>query len=79
MVFTQAATTAFFTSVDGMGIPAATYARMATEGIVTVDDLEELDEETLKQIADNLRSSRYVQNKPFRTIANEFYSIHRVC
>ena len=43
-----------------MALPAATYARLATEGVSTANDLEELDTPTLKQIADNLRQSRYI-------------------
>ena len=60
MVLTQAENEAFFTDATSMALPAATYAQMATEGITTVYDLEELDEETLKLIASNLRAPRYI-------------------
>ena len=55
MVFTNAQTIAFFEDPLQMGIPNATRLQLATEGIVTVDDLEEFDEGNLKQITDNLR------------------------
>lgn len=38
-----------------MGIPNATRLQLVTEGIVSVDDLEEFDEANMKQITDNLR------------------------
>ena len=72
MVFTQAQTTAFYTAADQMALPAATYARFATEGITTVDDLEELDAPTLKQIAQNLRSSRYIADPAAAAGPNAF-------
>jgi hypothetical protein len=55
MVLTLAQTTALFTDQDQMGIPAATYAAMAGEGIVSVDDLADFDKDSVKQMADNLR------------------------
>jgi hypothetical protein len=55
MVFTNAQTTAFFEDANQMAIPALTRLQLQTEGIVTVDDLEEFQEDTLKQIVDNLR------------------------
>ena len=55
MVFTNAQTIAFFEDPLQMGIPNATRLQLATEGIVTVDDLEEFDEGNLKQITENLR------------------------
>jgi hypothetical protein len=55
MVFTNAQTTAFFEDANQMAIPALTRLQLQTEGIVTIDDLEEFQEDTLKQIVDNLR------------------------
>jgi hypothetical protein len=55
MVYTAAQLTAFFEEAGQMGIPHETRVQLATEGIVTVDDLSEFDEDNLKQIADNLR------------------------
>mmetsp|Transcript_26699 Transcript_26699/g.37843 ORF Transcript_26699/g.37843 Transcript_26699/m.37843 type:complete len:548 (+) Transcript_26699:2141-3784(+) len=55
MVLTNAQNTAFFTDPAQMGIPAATLAQVNTEGIITVDDLEDFDDDALKQLADNLR------------------------
>ena len=55
MVLTNNQTLAFFTEDTQMAIPAATVAQLATEGIVTVDDLAEFDSEGLKTIVDNLR------------------------
>jgi hypothetical protein len=55
MVFTNAQTTAFFEDPLQMGIPNATCLQLVTEGIVSVDDLEEFDEANMKQITDNLR------------------------
>ena len=55
MVFTVAATTAFFENANQMAIPRATVTQLQSEGIVSVEDLAEFDKESLKQIADNLR------------------------
>jgi hypothetical protein len=55
MVYTAAQLTAFFEEAGQMGISHETRVQLATEGIVTVDDLSEFDEDNLKQIADNLR------------------------
>jgi hypothetical protein len=55
MPITAAQTAAFFTGQDQMGIPAATVARMAMEGLVTVSDLADFDKDSLHQMADNLR------------------------
>ena len=56
MVFTVGQTTAFFTDNDQMGIPAATVAQLAQEGITTVADLEEFDDTEFDQIIRNLRN-----------------------
>jgi hypothetical protein len=37
-----------------MGIPNATRQQLVTDGIMTVDNLEDFDEIDLKQIAENL-------------------------
>lgn len=55
MVFTAAQTTAFFENPGQMAIPAATRAQLQTEGIISVDDLSEFDNDNLKQISENLR------------------------
>jgi hypothetical protein len=55
MVFTHAQLTAFFEDTAQMGIPHETHVQLATEGIETVDDLGEFDEDNLKQISENLR------------------------
>jgi hypothetical protein len=55
MVFTANQVTAFFEEATQMAIPNATRVQLVTEGIATVDDLGEFDDENLKQIAENLR------------------------
>ena len=55
MVFTVAQTTAFFTDADQLAITAETRIQLATEGLANVEDLAEFDDESLKQITDNLR------------------------
>ena len=55
VVWTAAQTSAFFTGADQMGLPADTYAQIQSEGIITVEDLSEFDDDSFKQIADNLR------------------------
>lgn len=62
MVFTNAQTTAFFQDANQMAIPARTVTQLATEGIVTVDDLGEFDAEDFKQIVDNLRKPPRIPN-----------------
>ena len=53
--WTANARTAFFTEAAQMGLTDATRAQIATEGIVVVDDLQDFDKETFRQLADNLR------------------------
>ena len=48
MVFTAAQTASFFEDADQMAIPHATVVQLVTEGITTVDDLADFDEENLK-------------------------------
>jgi hypothetical protein len=55
MVFTANQITTFFEDPTQMAIPNATQAQLVNEGIATVDDLGEFDDEHLKQIAENLR------------------------
>jgi hypothetical protein len=55
MVLTNNQTLLFFTEDTQMAIPATTVIQLATEGIVTVDDLAEFYSEGLKTIVDNLR------------------------
>ena len=54
MVFTNVQTVAFFENANQMAIPRATVAELANEGIVTVANHADFDNESLKQIADNL-------------------------
>ena len=55
MVFTANQITAFFEENGQLAIPAATRAQLATEGLQTVTDLAEFDNESLKQLTENLR------------------------
>eukprot|EP00957_Ditylum_brightwellii_P121876 9294123-Ditylum_brightwellii.AAC.1 len=55
MVLTNAQTTAFFKDNDQMAIPHNTVIHLVSEGILTVDDLEELQKSDIEQIAANLR------------------------
>jgi predicted RecB family nuclease len=52
-----AQTTAFFEQDGQMGIPHATVIQLQQEGITIVDDLIDLDKDTIEQIAANLRQS----------------------
>ena len=55
MPLTNAQVNAFFTDPAQMGIPQATFKQLAEEGITTVDDLIDSDDDALKQLAENLR------------------------
>ena len=55
MVFTAAQTTAFFTQPVQLAIPAATLPGLALEGISSVGDLEEFDDDDFDTIMSNLR------------------------
>ena len=55
MPFTNAQTKAFLENANQMAIPRVTTIELANEGIATVADLSEIDKESLKQIANNLR------------------------
>ena len=55
MVLTNAQRTSFFQGAAQLGIPAATFAQMANDGIETEIDLLDFDETSIKQIAENLR------------------------
>jgi citrate lyase alpha subunit len=55
MVLTAAQTTAFFENGDQMGITHATVVQLATDGIMSLIDLDEFDKESVQQLADNLR------------------------
>ena len=63
MVFTAAQTAAFFEQPDQMCIPRPTVNQLAVEGIVTVQDLEEFDDDSLDTLSANLR-------KPAGTMAD---------
>ena len=60
MPLTAAQTTAFFTNATQMGIPQATVDGMGDEGISTVPDLLEFDDDTIKTMAKNLRTQELV-------------------
>ena len=55
MVLTAGQRTTFFTDEAQLGIPAATLAQMAQEGISSEEDLVDFDDTSLKQVAENLR------------------------
>ena len=55
MVLTVAQRTAFFENADQLGIPHGTVEQMAIEGIVDESDLTDMDENAVKQMAENLR------------------------
>ena len=55
MVVTQQQLTAFFTSPDQLGIPAATHVQLQSEGIATFEDLLSFKPEDVKRIAESLR------------------------
>ena len=55
MVFTAAQTTAFFENANQMALPHATRIRIREEGLTEVGDLEEFDDDTFKQLVENLR------------------------
>ena len=55
MVLTHVQTKAFFRNAVQMAIPNATVNELSNEGIDTVEDLAEFDDDTIKQIASNLR------------------------
>ena len=55
MVLTAAQTTAFFENPDQLGIPHKTMVQIQQEGIQTVADLADFENQELQQLADNLR------------------------
>ena len=55
MVLTAAQTTAFFEDAAQMAIPHDTVLQLQTEGITTVDDLEDFDDDDIDQVSSNLR------------------------
>ena len=54
MVLTVAQRTAFFENADQLGIPHGTVKQMAMEGIVDESDLTDMDQNAVKQMAENL-------------------------
>ena len=56
MVLTATQVQAFFIGNDNMALPGQTFAQLAVEGITTPEDLIDFDKDSLKQVADNLRS-----------------------
>jgi hypothetical protein len=57
MVFTAAQTAAFFEQADQMCIPRPTVNQLAVEGIVTVQDLEEFDDDSLDTLSARHKSA----------------------
>ena len=55
MVLTAVQTKAFFEDAAQMVIPHNTVVQLAVEGIATVDDLRDVDKDSLDQVANNLR------------------------
>ena len=55
MVFIATQTIAFFTEAGQLAITLDTCVQLATEGLETVDDFAEFDDESLNQIIDNIR------------------------
>jgi hypothetical protein len=55
MTFTEAQTTAFFEGADQMALNERTRGRLAIEGLETVQDLVEFDDDSFKQLVENLR------------------------
>jgi len=55
MVVTQQQLTSFFTVADQMGILAATYMQIQSNGITTFEDLLTFKPEDVKHIAEGLR------------------------
>ena len=55
MVLTVAQTMAFLKNNDQMGIHHATIVEVQQEGIANVDDLSDLDKDSLNQLPDNLQ------------------------
>ena len=60
MPFTAAQTTAFFVNANQMAMNNNTRNALAQEGIVTVDDLAEFDDDEFSQIVRNLRNPPHV-------------------
>jgi hypothetical protein len=52
MTFTEAQTTAFFEGADQMALNERTRGRLAIEGLETVQDLVEFDDDSFKQLVD---------------------------
>ena len=55
MVFTVAENAAFFADLDQMAMELDTINELVNEGIDEVEDLADFDEESLKQVVENLR------------------------
>ena len=55
MVFTMNQAITFFTDDAQMGLTVATFAELEAEGIITVSDLIDFDDDLLKQVKENLR------------------------
>ena len=51
MLFTATQTRNFFEDANQMAVPCATTTQLANEGITDIEDLSEIDKESLKQIA----------------------------
>jgi len=55
MVFTNAQTTAFFEHNDQMALPNAARIQLQVEGLTSIDDLAEFNQDMFEKIASNLR------------------------
>ena len=55
MVITNAQNLSFFIDGDQMALNQITFNRLAGEGIQVINDLVDFDEDSLKQVAENLR------------------------
>ena len=54
MVFTAAENAAFFMDLDQMAMELPTINELVNEGINDIEDLRDFDEESLKQVVENL-------------------------
>ena len=70
MVFTNAQTVAFFTDNDQMSLDLATRNQLVIEGIASLEDLVEFEEDEFRQFVKNLRNPPEIhdQNNPGQLI-----------
>ena len=65
MVFDDSATDKFFREKEELGIPKNTQNQLKTEGIAKVEDLQNLDADLMKELANNLRRPSRPGATPF--------------